>query len=323
MSRSNSLISPEILADGIVRRDSRCLARAISWVEDQNPGIEAVIHAARASRRPANVLGVTGPPGAGKSTLTDAIVTSLRREGRRVGLLLVDPSSPLTGGAILGDRVRLPGHAGDPDVFIRSMSNRGHLGGLSPGTAMAAALMESAGFDWIIIETVGTGQAETEIATLADSVLLVLVPGLGDEIQLMKAGIMEIADIFVVNKSDREGAGRLAAELRLQVCERDGWTSMVVSTTATTAQGINDLRLAIETHQRYLATSGKLAKTRAARRQTEFVGALRGCFDRAISEVLNGSGKSVLVGVLEGELDPYASAAAVWQSVLREGQSRQ
>lgn len=315
-------MSPEVLADGIIHRDPRCLARAISWVEDRNPGIEAVVRATGPSRRAAAVLGVTGPPGAGKSTLTDALVTSIRRDGKRVGLLLVDPSSPLTGGAILGDRVRLPGHAGDPDVFIRSMSNRGHLGGLSPGTAMAAALMESAGFDWIIIETVGTGQAETDIATLADSVLLVLVPGLGDEIQLMKAGIMEIADIYVVNKSDREGAGRLAAELRSQVCERDGWTPPVISTTATVAQGVSNLRLAIEEHQKHLSTSGRLVKTRAARRQAEFIGALKDRFDRAISEFLHGSGKPVLAGVLDGELDPYASAAAVWRSILREGQSR-
>lgn len=309
------------IADGVLAGDARCLARAISWLENGREGVLDVMRRVHPYAGSARVLGITGPPGAGKSTLSDAVVSRLRERGKKAGLLLIDPASPLTGGAILGDRVRLPDHAGDPGVFIRSMSNRGHLGGLSPAAAGAAALIGAAGFDWVIVETVGTGQAETDIAALADTVLLVLVPGLGDDIQLMKAGIMEIADIFVVNKSDREGAARLAGELRALLTHKDEWIPEIVSTVAISGQGVDDLLSAVERHAAHLTDSGYLEAVRAKRRRAQFQGALRAAFDRAAARVLAGPAESVIREVEAGTVDPYTAAMDVWRDLSGDARS--
>lgn len=320
MCASPNPIDPCSLAEGILSGDARCLARAISWLENGHEGILEVMKRVHPNAATARVIGITGPPGAGKSTLSDAIVSQLRRRGERVGLLLIDPASPLTGGAILGDRVRLPDHAGDPGVFIRSMSNRGHLGGLSPATAGAAALLAAAGFNWVIVETVGTGQAETDIAALADTVLLVLVPGLGDDIQLMKAGIMEIADIFVVNKSDREGAARLVGELKALLTHKDDWVPEIISTVATSGQGVDGLLSAVARHSAYLAGSGGLQAVHAKRQRAQFHGALRTAFNQAVARELAGNAHALICGVENGEVDPYTAALKVWQGLCARHQ---
>ncbi|MDA8425425.1 MAG: methylmalonyl Co-A mutase-associated GTPase MeaB, partial [Treponema sp.] len=193
--------------------DMRAVARLISGLENADPAAEAVLRALRGGGQ-SHVVGITGPPGSGKSTLTDKLIGALRSRDLRVGVLAVDPSSPFTGGAILGDRLRMQHHATDEGVFIRSLASRGTLGGLSRATAASVRVLEAAGYDWIVVETVGVGQSEVDIVKLADTVVLVSVPGLGDDIQVIKAGIMEIGDIFVVNKSDRDGADRVVREIR-------------------------------------------------------------------------------------------------------------
>jgi len=201
------------LADRVRAADARAIARAISLVEDGAPAANALIAALHASGGRAYLIGVTGPPGAGKSTLVDRMTHELRAAGRRVGVIAVDPSSPFTGGAVLGDRVRMQAHANDEGVFIRSMATRGHLGGLARATGDAASVLDAAGFDPVIIETVGVGQGEVDIVRTADVSIVVAVPGAGDEVQAIKAGIMEIGDVFAINKADREGVLRTQKEL--------------------------------------------------------------------------------------------------------------
>src|SRR5687767_8780312 len=201
------------LAERVLAGDPRAIARAISLMENEDPQSPALIRAIFAKTGRAYIVGVTGPPGAGKSTLVDRMVTDIRGRAKTVGVLTVDPTSPFTGGALLGDRLRMQGHAADAGVFIRSMATRGHLGGLARATDDAALVLDAAGKDIIIIETVGVGQAEVEIIRTADVCIVILVPGAGDDVQALKAGIMEIADVFVVNKADREGADRLVAAI--------------------------------------------------------------------------------------------------------------
>ena len=221
----------------------------------------------------AHIVGLTGSPGVGKSTVTGALVRCYRDQGLSVGVLAVDPSSPFSGGALLGDRVRMQDHATDERVFIRSMASRGHLGGLSWATPQAVRILDAAGFDVVLIETVGVGQAEVEIASLADSALVVVAPGLGDSIQAAKAGILEIADVFVVNKSDRPGAQEVIRDLRMMLAMAtygsDGWKPPIVSTTAASGDGIGELAAAIGKHRHWLADSGLLAERRRTRAREE------------------------------------------------------
>jgi LAO/AO transport system kinase len=243
------------------------LARAVSIVEDHRPGADTILSALHPRIGRARRIGMTGPPGAGKSTLTTRLIESMRADGLTVGVLAVDPTSPFTGGALLGDRIRMESVALDPGVYIRSLATRGALGGLSSATRDAADVLDAFGLDRVVIETVGVGQSELDIARTADTSVVVLVPESGDGIQALKAGLMEIADLFVVNKSDRPGADRLRKDLdgALQMRARSDWMPPVIPTVAVDGTGLAELRAALDRHHQYLIESGTLAERRRAR----------------------------------------------------------
>jgi LAO/AO transport system kinase len=241
-------VSIEAWVDQIRAGDVRALARAISAVEDHDPQAEELVQRLFPHTGNSFVIGLTGAPGSGKSTLVDRLAAHYRAQGNRLGIIAVDPTSPYTGGAILGDRIRMQAHASDPDIFIRSMATRGFLGGLARTTGDVALVLDAAGKQYVLIETVGVGQDEVDIVRLADCTIVLLVPGMGDDVQNMKAGLMEIADIFVLNKSDRDGVDRLEAELHsmLQLAhDPDGWQPAIVRTVATENRGLDDLAAAI------------------------------------------------------------------------------
>ncbi|MFZ5590379.1 MAG: methylmalonyl Co-A mutase-associated GTPase MeaB [Bacillota bacterium] len=260
--------SLENLLTGLEKRQVRALARAISHIEDDGPFREAMIAYCFARGGRAHVLGVTGAPGAGKSSLVDRMVAFLRRQGKTVGVVAVDPSSPFSGGALLGDRIRMQDHATDKGVFIRSMSTRGSLGGLAYTTKDVVKIMDAYGFDIIIVETVGVGQAELDIMHVADTTLVVLTPGAGDAIQTIKAGIMEIADIFVVNKADLPGAEKVVGEIEMMLdmkCDHCVFRPPVVSVSALEGRGVEQLWQAVEKHVAYMQESGVLTTRREQR----------------------------------------------------------
>ena len=293
--------------------DARSVARLISLVEDGDPRLPEVAAALAAYAGQAQVVGLTGSPGVGKSTTTNELVRALRAEGRRVGVLAVDPSSPFTGGAILGDRIRMQEHTTDPGVYIRSMSSRGHLGGLAAATPQAVRVLEGAGCEVILVETVGVGQAEVEIASLADTTLVLLAPGMGDAIQAVKAGVLEIADVFVINKADRPGVDATYSDIQgmLALGEREpgDWRPRVVRATAVRGEGVDDVRAAIAKHYDWLETSGNRSARRERRAAVEVEAIALGTLRARIGDLREGTALPALAAaVAGGRLDPYAAA---------------
>ncbi len=320
---SAAAAASEDLARGVLAQSPRAIGRAISEVERDSPAVPDLLRRLFPETGRARIVGVTGPPGAGKSTLVQRLAQAYRKRGRRVGIVAVDPSSPFTGGAILGDRIRMAEIYTDPGVFIRSMATRGALGGLARATADAVDVLDAAGFDLSHIETVGVGQDEVDIARTADTTAVVLVPGLGDDIQAIKAGILEIADVFVVNKAERDGADRAVAELSMMLdfAPHEGWRPPIVKTSAPQAAGVPDLVEALEAHGRHLEKSGEEAVRRAGRARSRLLGLLEGRFRRAVEARApepDGLEEAVRAVAARAE-DPYAAADRLFDGVVRPG----
>ena len=293
--------------------EPRAVARLISLVEDAAPSLREVMALLAPRTGRARIVGLTGAPGVGKSTTTSALVSAYRARGLRVGVLAVDPSSPFTGGALLGDRVRMQDHATDPGVFIRSMASRGHLGGLAWATPQALRVLDAAGCDVILVETVGVGQAEVEIASLADTTLVLLAPGMGDAIQAAKAGILEVADVYVVNKADREGADNTVRDLRNMLSAGDGphgggWRPPIVRTVAYKGEGIPDLVAAVDEHAAWLESSGELARRRTARASNEIEAIAVTALRERLGDLHGAALDGLAADVVAGKTDPYAAA---------------
>ncbi|NYI46812.1 LAO/AO transport system kinase [Nocardioides aromaticivorans] len=293
--------------------DPRSVGRLVSQVEDESPLLPDLMRALAPHAGHARIVGLTGAPGVGKSTSTNALIGELRRRGNRVAVLAVDPSSPFSGGALLGDRIRMGDHVLDPGVFIRSMAARGHLGGLAWTTPQALRVLDAAGFDYVLVETVGVGQSEVEVAGQADSTMVLLAPGMGDGIQAAKAGILEIGDLYVVNKSDRDGADKVRRDLRsmLGLAERreGAWRPPVLKTVASKGEGVADVVDALEEHGTWLRESGELQRRRVRRARNEIETLALTALRRRWGTVGGGDRLDDLAAaVVAGETDPYTAA---------------
>lgn len=301
------------LAESLVAGNRRALARGITLAETGGRPARELLRAVYPHTGHAHVVGVTGAPGAGKSTLVSALAAEWRRHGRSVGIVAIDPTSPFSGGAILGDRIRMQSHGGDAGVFIRSMASRGRLGGIARATGDAVALLDAAGFEVVIVETVGAGQGEVEIASAAHTTLVVEVPGMGDDVQAIKAGILEIADVFVVNKADREGADATVKQLRAMMhlgeAPADGWTPPVLKAVAMRGEGIAEAVDAAERHMEHLRASGFLAERLRVRAATELRQAVQeAALERARARLADSGWEALAAQVAARTIDPYTAA---------------
>ena len=313
------------LAERILGGDWRALARAITYIENDHPSAAVLAATLYPRTGHAQVLGVTGPPGAGKSTLVDALATLIRKEGRTVGIVAVDPTSPFTGGAVLGDRVRMQRHAGDSGVFIRSMASRRSAGGLAPATRDVVRALDAFGRDIILVETVGVGQIELEIMKVADTVIVVTVPGLGDGVQTIKAGLLEIADLFVVNMADRPGAHQTVADLKIMLTlggaeeRRRRWKPPVIETIATDGAGVDKVWAACQQHHQVLEADDRMGRSRDRLRE-EVVEAVQRRVGEMVGDQLSRDGamEPVLAAVLRREIDPRAAARLIVADHFRE-----
>ena len=313
---------PEMNINTLIERfrqgDTRALARLISSLENEDPGASQIMEQIYSLTGRAYVVGLTGAPGAGKSSLVDRLTSLLRRRGETVGIVAVDPTSPFSGGALLGDRIRMQDHATDRGVFIRSMGTRGSLGGLAHATGEVVKAMDAFGFNWILIETVGVGQAELDIMHVADTTVVVLTPVAGDAIQTIKAGIMEIADVFVINKSDLPGAAKIAAEVEMMLDmqgERLKWRPPVVKTSATDGRGVDELLAAVEKHRLFALQNKGLAERRWARAERETLELVRHFWYQALSREKENL-RPFLEAVARGEKSPYQGAREIISYLL-------
>jgi LAO/AO transport system kinase len=316
------------LSDAALTGDRRALARLLTAVENRSDVAEAALRRLYPMAGRAHIVGITGPPGSGKSTLVAALIALVRAAGRPVAVVAVDPSSPITGGALLGDRVRMQSYAEDRDVFIRSMASRGHAGGLASTTTAAAAVLDAAGFELVLIETVGTGQSEVEVAAAADTTVVLEAPEMGDEIQAIKAGLLEVADLVVVNKGDKPGAQRTAAQLRAMLVPTVARTPTdrpqpkrpeVLVTTAATGDGVPELLAALDRH-RGLARQGAADGPRRTRAESQVRAVLaERLADRLRASDLAGLSESVIEEVAAHRLDPYAAADRLLEAITRPG----
>ncbi len=304
------------LARRLIAGDRRTLSRLITLVERRDPQVPDILRQVHSHLKGAYCVGVTGPPGAGTSTLINSLASLVRKENQQVGILAVDPTSTFSGGAVLGDRIRMQHHALDPGVYIRSMATQGAQGGLSSSVGQVVRLLDAAGTDMVLVETVGVGQTELDITTVADTVIVVLVPEAGDTVQTMKAGLTEIADIFVVNKIDREGGHAQMVALRsmLALGKRDtGWRVPVLGTQANQGKGIGELYAAVQDHRRFLESSSTLEARRRERRRREFLLSIEETLHHRLADLLQAEGALAdLAGAVEqGEVDPVTAAQDV------------
>ena len=306
------------LVQGVLAREPRAVARAISLVEDGDAELAALSAGLFEHTGAARTVGLTGAPGVGKSTIATGLVRAARAAGTRVAVLAIDPTSPYTGGALLGDRVRMQEHATDPDVFIRSMATRGHLGGMALAAPEAVRILDAAGYALVIVETVGVGQAEIDVAAATDTAVVVLAPGAGDAVQLAKAGILEVADVFVVNKTDREGAPEVVRGLQqmLHLGAARDWDPPIVTATATEGDGIEGLWAAIERHQEWLIDSDGLTAKRQARIVQEVGSLAAERFKVSVADVLANDG-DLTARLRDRRIDPYVAATELLRRVPR------
>ncbi|MDR1471548.1 MAG: methylmalonyl Co-A mutase-associated GTPase MeaB [Synergistaceae bacterium] len=310
----------DLLLERALAGDKRSIARLVSEVERRESSSRGIMRMIYPHTGRAHTIGITGSPGAGKSTLSSRLIALLRSLGRRVGVIAVDPSSPFTGGAILGDRLRMQEHSLDPGVFIRSMGSRGNLGGLSGATHEAALILDACGYDAVIIETVGVGQSEVDVVKVSDTVCLVLVPGMGDDVQIMKAGIMEIADVFIVNKADRDGAEKVAADIKvmLDIVPARPWRPPVSLVSAERGAGIDEFLRNIESHREYLAVSEDGKSRRMARIEVEVEDSLKRDISLRASAAWSAEREGGICGrIANRETDPYTVASDILDRILK------
>ncbi len=307
------------LAEGVLAQDVRSLARAISLVEDGGEAAPALIGRLYPRAGRARVVGITGPPGAGKSTLADRLARAFRERGETVGILAIDPTSPFSGGAVLGDRIRMQSLYTDPGVFIRSMATRGAVGGLAAAAHDAVDLLDAAGYAWVLLETVGVGQDEVDVVRSVDTVLLVTLPGLGDDIQAIKAGILEIADVFVINKADREGADRTARDLEMMLglAEGTAWRPPIVKTVASRSERLPAVVEAVEAHRRWLEEAGGLSERRRAHLRQRVEAILERRVVTAADRLLGLERQ--LDRAFAERTDPYRVADGLFNALVGEG----